>query len=261
MYTRIVAASLAALAVVACGEAEAPAEAETASLDQAASGTGMDSGAPATAEPVAAEKRKALTPIPAAFHGKWGMLGDCSDPMVITAGGIESSGAPPLKSVKILDKNVIELDREPDPEYPDQDQRFGLSVQSEDMLILSAPKMSSLRLERCGTRPAREQATASAAGGLPAKFRGRWDESEFGDCSGSAPDAVTVEADRISDQYEGGWRLANIERLDANTYRAMATYISSGKTFRMTLKLQDAGEKLTLDMGDQSSIVYDMRCG
>ena len=41
----------------------------------------------------------------------------------------------------------------------------------------------------------------------------------------------------------------------------MATYISSGKTFRMTLKLQDAGEKLTLDMGDQSSIVYDMRCG
>ena len=163
MYTRIVAASLAALAVVACGEAEAPAEAETASLDQAASGTGMDSGAPATAEPVAAEKRKALTPIPAAFHGKWGMLGDCSDPMVITAGGIESSGAPPLKSVKILDKNVIELDREPDPEYPDQDQRFGLSVQSEDMLILSAPKMSSLRLERCGTRPAREQATASAA--------------------------------------------------------------------------------------------------
>ncbi|RDS76268.1 hypothetical protein DL238_00650 [Alteriqipengyuania lutimaris] len=250
---------LAAAAVSACGEAEATGEGAYAGVEKAAPATESET----ETAPAAVESRKALTPIPAAFHGRWGMLGDCSSPMVITAGGIESPGAQPLSSVKILDANTIELDREPNPEYPDADQRFGLVVSGKDMLTMHAPQMSSLRFERCGTRAPAEKQAASAAGGLPAKFRGRWDSEEYGNCDAPGPDAITVEAMKISDESDSGWRLASLERVDANTYRAQANYYAgdyTGERFAMTVRLEDAGETLVLGLQGGSN-VYEMRWG
>ena len=264
VYRRIFMATLAAVAISACGEAEATEEIADAGGEDAAAETDTQASTAPDAQtaPTAMKSRASLTPIPAAFHGKWGMLGDCSQPMVITAGGIDSPGAQPLSSVKILDASTIELDREPNPEYPDADERFGLSVYSEDILIMHAPQMSSLRFERCGTGAPAEKQTASAGGGLPAKFRGRWDGGEFGDCSSGSPDAVTVEGWKISDNMGSGWRLTGLERVDANTYRTQANYYSgdyTGERFPMTVRLEDGGETLVLAFQDGSN-VYEMRC-
>lgn len=266
------AAALIALAVSACGEGQTSAEAVAASVDEATTdavaGTSGEDTAEAqapTAEATPTPTRKALTPIPAAFHGKWGMLGDCSDPMVITAGGIESRRAPPLKSVKILGSDTIELDREQDPKYPDQDQRFGLSVSSDDMLVYSAPRMSSLRLERCGKPAAKKQTTAaSSGGGLPASFLGQWDGGEYGGCDGLGPDAKKVEPRRIVSETDNGWKLSNIDKIGPSSYRAKATYFAGdyvGQTFGMTLTLKDGGETLVLDLEGQGRITYEHRCG
>jgi len=263
-------AALAALAMSACGEGETTAEAVAASVDEAASKANADavSDSDAKAETDAAAPtptRKALTPIPAAFHGKWGFFGDCSDPMVITAGGIESRGAPALKSVKILSTDTIELDREQDPKYPDQDQRFGLSVSSDDMLVYSAPRMSSLRLERCGKPAAKKQAAAaSSGGGLPASFLGQWDGGEYASCDSLSPDAMKVETRQIVSETNNGWKLSNIEKIGPSSYRAKATYFAGdyvGKDFGMTLTLKDGGETLVLDPEGQGSITYEHRCG
>jgi len=211
-----------------------------------------------------------LTAIPGAFHGTWGFLGDCSDPIVITYNSIGRSDSQPLSSVEIIDEGVIQLDREPNPEYPDEDERFGLSVEGDDVLVMSAPQMSSMRLERCADTADSNNRGEYVIDGLPAAFHGRWDDAN-GEYNGGDPgsscdpemgDISTITGDaRV--YAHGTTRFSDIRRTDNRTYAMTAQHtLTAGETrpaVEITYALSADGNILTETIEGYAPFIY-VRC-
>ncbi|MBH5321715.1 hypothetical protein [Aurantiacibacter sediminis] len=212
----------AALAVAACGEADISAADETAD--------GM-AGAMAAAEQQAATEAPAVT-IPAEFHGSWGFYGDCSSPLIINATEVGvGDDQPPLSKMEVLDDGVVEFDRVSNPQMPEADYRFGLSVAGPDMLVMSSPDASSMWMERCGAVPAQPATeVVQQGGGLPAAFHGEWDDTIEGGnefpCEPGMGDISIITANTREFSY-GITRFTNVRRIDANTYEMTGQHTRS----------------------------------
>ncbi|WP_271078757.1 hypothetical protein [Aurantiacibacter sp. MUD61] len=250
---------VAALALTACGESGASASDETG--ESMADALAVADGQTLTEQP-------AVT-IPAEFHGTWGFMGDCANPIVITATEVgEGDDQPPLSKMEILDDGVVEFDRVSNPEFPEADYRFGLTVAGPDMLMMSSPGSSSLRMERCAEAPAEPlQEVAQEGGGLPRSFHGEWDMTygyeEGGEaCTGNSGNAFTIEARRLVYPF-GTARLSDITRVNDREYRMSALFVSDegveGTPTVTTYTLSSDGQQLTESFEDGEPFVY-IRC-
>lgn len=246
---RLMGGLMMALALVACGKEAARA----------------DDG-----QPAAATMEQLETPIPSTFHGRWAVLGACEhlpSTFIISANAVLTPGENGDISNRVtrVSETAIELLAPPDPDYPDSDQRFGLSLQEGmDMLTLSGPEMSSLRVERCDETDASATPADPAAGnaleGLPEPFLGEWDSANSGEsCTGFSGDGFTIEARRIV--YEHGvTSLSNFRRINSRTYKVTGQYTSASGETRPAMdsqfSLDEKGRMLTESFEDYDPFHY-----
>ena len=240
---------MAAVLLGSCGESSA----------SEADGTAATQGSGAAGEVSA----PADVAIPAAFRGEWDMRASDSctpdEPRYVVGENWTSAWTGERKmviGVSAVDPRTIELEGAPNPEAPDADQRFGLSLgATDDEMTLFAPGTSSTNFVRCasGQEGAAGQ-TASARGldAFPERFRGQW--GYIGDgvpaCSEDNISVLRVEPRRLQ-YYEGHHQLAGKVTADgADEVAFQARYVAFEETENapepLRLKLSAGGTRLQL---------------
>ncbi|ANU07345.1 hypothetical protein [Paraurantiacibacter namhicola] len=260
--------AVSALALAACGNSDATASEEPA---PAAGASAAEASPPAT--PAAGPAEKPL--IPRRFQGQFDYNSStaCQNPdtfMSIGPDWISRQGGAPEAVVTAQDVggNSVELEYAPDPEYPGEDQRFGLTLSANGQnLTVSFPQMSGMNYVRCAGKPRSkaelERLQAEADSGIPAKYRGRWSVESEAACTANDIDDIVVEKDRVRLQDGAVTKLSDFERIDNYNYQATGAYTTSdfeGEPFKLTLRIRGEGTVLVYDMWEQGTTVYDRRC-
>lgn len=224
-------------------------------------------GSPAAQASAAGHDTPERDIIPAAFQGEWSsQYSDACAPgeqRMLVRGNATGWDNHPLGEVidaRVIDARTVELVGAPDPEYPDADQRFGLSLGEDgDTLTMHAPGASSMTLIRCdaasaAATPAAVARPTAGLSELPERFLGSWDvEYEFR-CDEESDSRMRITPRRIQ-YWESQHDLSDFRRIDADTIEVSAVLTHLGEevaTETLQLQLQESGRWLsTIQNGEE----------